>query len=1097
MADQGAVGHHRSRFAGWAIAYALAMAYASLIVGPTGFHFVPLSPETAWRMLRATPYLVNGSDQRPDWMANLLMLVPLGWLATGGFWPRRRGLRWLAAGTALSCCLILVLGLKYLQLFFPPRTVSLNYIEAQSLGSLLGIGLFWLSCDRLLAWRQGLRGGGRTPLMIACGIYAAALLAFFLFPFDFTLSADDFRERAAVLPRMLLSWPGEGRSTTLRVLVVLADTAATIPLGVLLALKSRPRSLLRIAAIGFVTMSVVTILTMLVLSASPSLAAVFYRTVGIIAGAAIVMGFEAQDPRRWHSRLARLVPVMILPYVVSVLFVKDLLSPHWRTMQEALAAFDEFSLLPFYHHYIVSKAHAAESVVAHLLMFAPIGVMIALRRGSGRIAVWSAAIIAALFSLAIELGRCFKPGLQPDFSNAIIAAVAAGFAVRLTDVFWRMLEGAPIAETMALATDRTIAREVAESRGAKTGSHDDDQRRPWTILAGLGAAAVCLSLAAAITANYPLWGWLLGVSLGVYAVALWRWPSLWLAVVPMLLPALDLTPWTGWMYVGEPDLFVLVTIGVLTLRAPPRGVDFALPGLPAVALGLTLLSYVVSVALGLSLPGPAGGSDNPYLRPDNALRLAKGFLIALALLPFLRERMRKNGNATAWLGAGMSAGLALVAAATIAERALFTGLFDFTSNYRVVGTFSSMHIGGGHIGAYIAMALPFLLVFLLRPRLSELLALLGIAICAGYALVVSFARAAYGAALVSVLTASLGWAWAARRRDRRDVARIILPTLLLLPLGSIVIAAAVDTDFMSERLQTVAPDLARREKNWTQGLALRDANFVTALFGEGLGTYPRIVLAQKPQRRSPTNFVVGHDGAYPFLSLRAGLPTYFGQKVPIEPGQRYRLFVTLRSPDGKGELAFLLCEKLLLYSDNCRAATFRPRGLGTWEEFGAEISTDGLDTDVLLGSLRRPVELALLDPNPGTTIDVGHVRMFDPQGHDILVNGDFARGTERWYFTDDQHLVWRIHSQYLMSFFDGGVLGLAAFLLLAGTALAGAARAMRNGDRMAAAVVGSLLAFLCSGVLDNLLEAPRLSALFYIVAFTGLTMKPASSSTAR
>ena len=164
-------------------------------------------------------------------------------------------------------------------------------------------------------------------------------------------------------------------------------------------------------------MSVVTILTMLVLSASPSLAAVFYRTVGIIVGAAIVMGFEAQDPRRWHSRLARLVPVMILPYVVSVLFVKDLLSPHWRTMQEALAAFDEFSLLPFYHHYIVSKAHAAESVVAHLLMFAPIGVMIALRRGSGRIAVWSAAIIAALFSLAIELGRCVQAGSAARFQQ--------------------------------------------------------------------------------------------------------------------------------------------------------------------------------------------------------------------------------------------------------------------------------------------------------------------------------------------------------------------------------------------------------------------------------------------------------------------------------------------------------------------------------------------------------------------------------------------------------------------------------------------------------------------------------------------------------
>ena len=855
---------------------------------------------------------------------------------------------------------------------------------------------------------------------------------------------------------------------------------------------------MKIAMVGFVAMSIVTVLTMLVLSASPSLVAVFYRTAGIIAGAATVMWREGKDPRRWRDRLARLVPVMILPYLVSVLFVSDLLTPHWRTMPEALAALDEFGLLPFYHHYIVSKAHAVESVAVHVLIFAPIGVMIALRRGSGRIAVWTAAIIAALFSLAIEFGRWLKPDLQPDFSNAIIAGVAAGFAGRFTDVFWRMLEGALVVGTAALVTEHPSARSFAPERHTEAGSRDNEQSRPRTTWVGLAMAAVCFPLAAAITANYPLGAWLLGVLLALYGLALWRWPSLWLAVIPALLPTLDFTPWTGWMYVGEPDLFVLVTIGILALRSPPRRVDFAVGGLPAVALAVAFLACLAGIVLGLSLPGPAGGSDNPYLRPDNALRLAKGFFVALALLPFLRERMRGTANAMAWLGAGMSAGLALVAAAAIVERALFTSLFDFTSGYRVVGTFSSMHIGGGHIGAYIAMALPFLLVFLLRPRPAALLAMLGIALCSGYALVVSYARAAYAAGLISTLTACAGWAWTARRTDRRG-AEWIFPVLLLLPLGCGVIAAAtVDAGFMSERLHRVSPDLARREHNWTQGLALRDNSPIGALFGSGLGTYPRIVLADKPQDLFPTNFVVEHDGAYPFLSLQAGVPIYIGQKISIEPDQQYRLFVTLRSPKDGGVLMILLCEKLLLYSDNCRGLTFKPRGASNWEDFGAAISTAGLDEDVALGWLRRPVELALVVPNPGTTIDVGHIRMFDPQGHDILANGDFSRGTERWYFTDDQHLIWRIHSQYLMSWFEGGVLGLAAFLSLAGTALVGAARAMGCGDRMAAAVAGSLVAFLISGLFDYLLEAPRLSALFYLVAFTGLTMlKPASSSTAR
>jgi VanZ family protein len=162
--------------------------------------------------------------------------------------------------------------------------------------------------------------------------------------------------------------------------------------------------------------------------------AVFYRTVGVVIGAALLMWLEGQNPVRWHSVLRRLVPLMVLPYVLAVAFVYDLLSPHWRSPPEALAVFDVYGLLPFYHYYVVSKAHAAESLVVHVLTFAPIGVMVALRAGGGRASVWAAAILGVLSSFAIELGRWFKPGLQPDFADVIIAA-AAGIAAKLTPAF--------------------------------------------------------------------------------------------------------------------------------------------------------------------------------------------------------------------------------------------------------------------------------------------------------------------------------------------------------------------------------------------------------------------------------------------------------------------------------------------------------------------------------------------------------------------------------------------------------------------------------------------------------------------------------------
>ena len=62
-----------------------------------------------------------------------------------------------------------------------------------------------------------------------------------------------------------------------------------------------------------------------------------------------------------------------------------------------------------------------------------------------------------------------------------------------------------------------------------------------TTLAGLITAAVCLALTAAALAAYPLAPWALASFLVIYAAALWHWPGLWLAVIPAVLPTLDLS----------------------------------------------------------------------------------------------------------------------------------------------------------------------------------------------------------------------------------------------------------------------------------------------------------------------------------------------------------------------------------------------------------------------------------------------------------------------------------------------------------------------------------------------------------------------------
>jgi len=103
-----------------------------------------------------------------------------------------------------------------------------------------------------------------------------------------------------------------------------------------------------------------------------------------------------------------------------------------------------------------------------------------------------------------------------------------------------------------------------------------------------------------------------------------------------------------------------------------------------------------------------------------------------------------------------------------------------------------------------------------------------------------------------------------------------------------------------------------------------------------------------------------------------------------------------------------------------------------------------------------------------------------------VANGDFHDGTDRWFFTSDRHLAWRIKNSYLAIWFDGGVLGLFCVLILIVTSIGTAGRAVVAGNLWAAPVVGGLTAMLLSAVFDNVFEAPRLALLYDLVLMLGL-----------
>ena len=286
------------------------------------------------------------------------------------------------------------------------------------------------------------------------------------------------------------------------------------------------------------------------------------------------------------------------------------------------------------------------------------------------------------------------------------------------------------------------------------------------------AAASLLSCAAAaagvlLALHHPL-----SPSIGLLSIAAaalfvaWR-PDAWLLFVPALLPLIGFAPWSGWLAVEELDLLVLAVAAGGWLRIAlgsgggGRGGEAPAASLRApVAAGLLLfgLSVAISVWRGVAdAGGPSFGWFQGYREPANALRLGKSFFLAALLLPlWLSARRRSAGKADTRLALGLALGLAGASLAALWERLAYTGLLDFSSDYRTTALFWEMHVGGAALDGFLALTVPFAVHLLLRARtrLQWMLAS-ALAVLAGYACLTTFSRAVYVALPVSLTVMAL------------------------------------------------------------------------------------------------------------------------------------------------------------------------------------------------------------------------------------------------------------------------------------------------------------------------------------------------------
>lgn len=240
---------------------------------------------------------------------------------------------------------------------------------------------------------------------------------------------------------------------------------------------------------------------------------------------------------------------------------------------------------------------------------------------------------------------------------------------------------------------------------------------------------------------------------------------MWLPCVLTLLPVADLAMWTGQIYFTESDALVLLTVALVgtsmaARRCVPRALDSTMTfgSLQWLLVLLLLASYLFSTDW---TPLARLGSDPAllvgYVSPLNGVRLAKGMLLALMLLPAAFSTMRAYPQlGPVSLGYGILASLAAVSLAALWERMAFPGLTDFAADYRTVALFWEMNVGGAQLDGWLALCLPFLLWALVRERSSLRLASIAmLSLLAGYVTFTTFSRGLYLGAALGLATTGL------------------------------------------------------------------------------------------------------------------------------------------------------------------------------------------------------------------------------------------------------------------------------------------------------------------------------------------------------
>lgn len=1050
------------------------VAYGSMIP----FVYRAYTFQESLNLFAKIPYLSLGEASRADWFANAIIYIPISFAWCGYFSTSHRKV--ISYNVLIILLVLMAVIIEYLQIFIAPRTVSLNDLIAEIIGILIGVGLWLGSKEFMLTHLEQLYRTQKVSVHAILIIYVTGYVLFSLFPYDFYFSGAELSNAFENKGLPLFGYV-EGQKLGLKMLALwMVKLLVVLPLGYLYMTYKGPDlppkvSLISISLLLFLMLEVAQYFTV---SGNSSFWSVIIIFIGFYGGVECAKRWSLRNIQSHTRKIRAVIYLGMLPFIFFVLGLRGLsLSPE-GSFSAMMNQLEKISFIPFYYHYFTTEVHALLSLMAQILLVGPVGILLALHdwgdgKGS-RHAWWNLLIFGALFSLFFEAVGLYWSNLKPDPTNILIGGVGVIIIYKSAIIILNSLAG-----VKGNDFDR-VSEEVMPPQKTLPRKKEENRTIGLVPLAALIGAFIYIY-------DYPLSKTLLLLGCISYGALLYYRPYSWLIVITASLPILDLYPISGRFFMTEFDFLILVTLAVkyglghVSYRFLKKDLHWIL-----LLGGVGMIYFLSTLRVLWPLPDIDLNSFNSYYSEYNSLRIMKGFIWSILLLPVLEYDLRKDVLSFIRLSYGMIIGLIIVCLVVVLERELFVGLFNFSSNqYRVTGSFASMHTGGSHIDSYLVTMLPFIAIpVLLNNRFRNIILYSVLLLLAFYTIFVTYSRGPYLiVAAVAVLLVG-GMVLSSYKKVKKRYTIMMSFGFLTLVATWIAIPLFYET-ILSERLENIEQDQQTRLSHWNNSLQGANFNFSDFLLGHGPGSFPRNTYINKTinGHKISVHNLLSEDKNV-FLRMNTGDQMYTSQFVAIDPAKKYKIRFKVRSPGNTAQLTTPLCERWITDPFRCVWMSFNLKLVpGEWLSVERDIDMAAFQERIFWFEdfIRRPVTLSAFTLNRRGPVDIDDVEVLDSGGRNLVMNGDFEQGKDFWFFVVDNHLLWHTKNLAVNIIYDLGVLGL---VFIGGMLLLTIVRLIRMifaGEQMAAVLLASISGYIGVGIVGSLFDVPQLSFLLFFL----------------